>query len=891
MNGNTVVTGSAINGSVGLTEEEVARSREKYGRNAISVAKKHSFWRRFVENMGDPVIKVLICALAVNILFMFRNSDIYETVGIGISVFLATFISTISEHGSEAAFEKLSKSTEKSTTRVLRGGTVREIPSEELVVGDLIYLGAGERIPCDAFVVSGSVSVDQSMMTGESAEIPKSALERGGGSELLPSSRDALLGGCPILSGECSAVVAAVGDGSFLGGISLEIRERTRESPLKLRLTALAKTISRIGYASAAMVAAAYLFKAVVIDSGFHPALISMKLTDVRYIVGELLNALTLGLTVVVVAVPEGLPMMIAVVLSANIKRMVKDNVLVRKPVGIEAAGSMNILFTDKTGTLTEGRLSVSGFILGSGEELSPLPKRKNKEKIYEYIALSGLCNTSSRLGESGIVGGNMTDAALMKNAAALKLDRAVRVTGRIPFDSDKKYSAVRTSGELDTVLVKGAPERLLPFVRYYRDEAGELRVFGRARLERSIFEKCSEGKRVVLLCEGSEMPSARGFGELTLIAAAIISDRPRKSAPSSVEALVSAGIQVVMVTGDSLETAKSIAAACGILTEATPLALDASELHRLGDARLAVLLPRIGVIARALPSDKSRLVRVAEEAGLVVGMTGDGINDAPALRRADIGFAMGEGTQVAKEAGDIVILDGDLASIVRAVLYGRSIFKSIRKFITLQLTMNFSAVAISMIGPFIGYESPVTVVQMLWVNIIMDTLGGLAFAGEAADESAMREKPKKRDEPILCGYMISETVWLGSVTTALSVAFLKLPRIVSSFRYDENDLYLLTAFFAFFIFASVFNCFNARTDSLNILSGIGGNKAFILIMSMVCAVQIAFVYLGGSVLRTAPLTAGELRLALMLALAVFPAELIRKCVLRLLPSGKRMGY
>ena len=304
---------------------------------------------------------------------------------------------------------------------------------------------------------------------------------------------------------------------------------------------------------------------------------------------------------------------------------------------------------------------------------------------------------------------------------------------------------------------------------------------------------------------------------------------------------------------------------------------------------KLGELLPRIGVIARALPADKSRLVRVAQSVGLVVGMTGDGINDAPALRHADIGFAMGAGTQVAREAGDIIIVDNRLSSICRAVLYGRNIFKSIRKFITLQLTMNLCAVGVSMIGPFIGIDAPVTVVQMLWVNLIMDTLGGLAFAGEPALPSCMKERPKRRDEPILNKYMMGQIILLGGFTIALCLAFLKLPAITSLYRPAPDNIYLLTAFFALFIFSSVFNCFNARTDRISLFAGITKNRAFVLIMSAVLAVQLVFVYVGGSVLRTAPLTGKELLITMLLSLLVFPADFLRKLLWRFF-VGKR-GY
>ena len=316
---------------------------------------------------------------------------------------------------------------------------------------------------------------------------------------------------------------------------------------------------------------------------------------------------------------------------------------------------------------------------------------------------------------------------------------------------------------------------------------------------------------------------------------------------------------------------------------------LDGEELSRLSDSQVAEVLPHLAVISRALPTDKSRLVRVAQSLELVVGMTGDGINDAPALKLADIGFSMGGGTDVAKDASDIIILDNNLASIVKAVLYGRNIFKSIRKFITLQLTMNFCAVGISMIGPFIGIDAPVTVVQMLWINIIIDTLGGLAFAGEAPSVLCMKERPKRRDEPILNRYMVNQIVFLGGSTIALCLFFLLSPTVSEHFRYSHDKLYLLTAFFALFIFTSVLNCFNCRSDRMQMLSGISKNVPFILIMLLIVSVQIAFIYLGGTVLRTSPLTLSELKYTLFLSLSVIPAEFVRRAIWRM--RGKKTGF
>jgi calcium-translocating P-type ATPase len=416
----------------------------------------------------------------------------------------------------------------------------------------------------------------------------------------------------------------------------------------------------------------------------------------------------------------------------------------------------------------------------------------------------------------------------------------------------------------------------------------GDCTPFYRYRWEERLQAMTGGGRRVLLIATGS-VDRYRGPTDLTLLCAVTLRDRIRREARPAVETLHRAGIHVVMITGDHRETAQAIARECGILNDRVTLSLTGEELNRMSDLKIRELLPQIGVIARALPTDKSRLVRIAQEADLVVGMTGDGINDAPALRRADIGFAMGNGTQVAKEAGDIIILDNNLSSIVRAVLYGRNIFKSIRKFIVLQLTMNLCAVGVSMICPFMGIDAPVTVVQMLWINMIMDTLGGLAFAGEPPLPSCMEEPPKRRDEPILNFYMLHQIFLLGSFTVGLCLLFLNLPAITVHFRETPDHIYLLTAFFALFIFAGVFNCFNARTDRLNLLAGISGNVVFLLIMAIITVIQVIFVYLGGAVLRTAPLTLEELGVTVLLALAVIPAEFLRKLLWRVF-HGKN-GY
>lgn len=875
-----------MSGGRGLTAAQVRESREKHGENRLTEKRRRGFLRQFWSNLGDPVIRILLCALGVNLLLLTRGGDWIETVGIAVSVFLATFISTLSEYGSEAAFARLSAAGGSGRCRVRRAEGIVELESAEIVVGDIVLIGVGEGIPADGRILVGRVGVDQSAMTGENREIDKHVGTAGDGS---PADPTMLLAGTLVLTGEAEYVVTAVGDATALGGISREVQADTRPSPLKVRLTQLARTISRLGYGAAVLIALAYLVNTFLIDSAFNAELIRLKLADLPYLASHLLHAFTLALTVIVVAVPEGLPMMIAVVLSANIRRMVRDNVLVRKPTGIEAAGSMNLLFTDKTGTLTEGRLSVTA-LLTPGGVFSHLPRGA----VGEALGLHAACNSDAAWGARDLLGGNATDRALGRFVGRRSCPGGVAVRAKIPFDSVRKFSAAAvTRTGRSVTLIKGAPEMLMPHVRDVLTEDGSCSPFDCGAFFARLQELAAGGGRLILLAEaeGNCLAELRrgAFPMLTLHGVLVLRDRLRGEAKRAVRDLRGAGIGVVMITGDSSETGAAIARDCGILGDGRDLVLTGGELARMSDAQITAALPRLGVVARALPSDKSRLVRIAQEADLVVGMTGDGINDAPALRLADIGFALGNGTQVAREAGDIIILDDNLASVVHAVLYGRNIFKSIRKFITLQLTMNFSAVGVSMICPFLGIDAPVTVVQMLWVNLIMDTLGGLAFAGEAALPSLMREPPKRRDEPILCGYMANQIALLGGFTVALCLAFLKLPALTGCFRPAENDLCLMTGFFALFIFAGVLNCFNARTDRLNLFAGLGKNYAFLGIMAAVAAVQIAFVYFGGAVLRTTPLTAMELAVSLGAAALVIPAEFLRKLVWRMM-RGKR-GY
>ena len=848
----------------GLTEKEVAESRRKHGNNEISGAERESFIKLLLSTLGDPIIKILLIALAIKTLFLFQDFDWYETIGIVIAIFLASFISSISEYGSGKAFEKLQEEASKIKTKVKRENKIKEIEIGEVVVGDIISLEAGDEIPADGYILTGNLLVNESNLNGEMKEIKK-------------NNKDELYRSTVVYSGEALMLVTKVGDETVYGKLAKEIHEKTPDSPLKIRLTKLAQQISKLGYIGAVLVTFSYLFSVFVIDNNFNINAIVNDITNFPLVFGHLLHALTLSVTIIVVAVPEGLPMMITLVLSSNMKRMLKSNVLVRKLTGIETAGNINILFTDKTGTITKGKLEVIKVSDVKGHTYTNEKELKSNLPFYKLVKISCQANNSSVYSDDEIVGGNITDRALLGffEKSSLNYEK----TNSIPFSSSNKYSmtTVKINGE-KVNLVKGAPEVIIKNCSHYYDGARKAGFFETEKTLSMINEMAKKGIRVLALATSM---SENKLYKLCLIGFVYIKDEVRPEAIEGLKLINSAYIQTIMITGDNLETAKVIGKEVGLINSNKDIVMTSSEFNRKTDAEMMKILPNLKILARSLPQDKSRLIKIAQAAGLVVGMTGDGVNDAPALKKADVGFAMGSGTEVAKEASDVVILDDNLLSISNAVLYGRTIFKSIRKFIIFQLTINLCAVSISVIGPFIGVETPVTVIQMLWINMVMDTLAGLAFSFEPALKEYMQERPKKKNEQIINTYMKEEILVTGTYSALLCVLFLKLPIFHSIFRDGANDEYLMTAFFGLFIFMGIFNAFNARTHRLNLLAHIAKNKVFLLVIVFILAVQIYLIYYGGSTFRTYGLNLFEFEIMVILAMSVIPIDWARKLLLR----------
>ena len=854
----------------GLNNEEVKENRKKYGSNNISGKNTNTFFNLFIETLGDPIIKILIIALAVKTIFLFKDFDYFETIGIVIAILVASLISAISEYGSNKAFERMQEESSKINVRVRRNKKIIEISIDDIVKNDVIILSSGEKIPADGILIRGKLSVDESSLNGESKEVYKELTK----DINIISDKNKVYRGTTIYDGTAEVLITKVGMDTLYGKMAKELTTGEDISPLKLRLTNLAKIISKIGYIAAILIAISYLFSKIFILNNFNLSII--KAIPLNTIIGYILEAMTLAVSVLVMAVPEGLPMMITLVLSTNSKKMLKNKVLVRKMVGIETAGSLNILFTDKTGTITNGKMEVISILDGSLNEYTNINELLPS---YRQILIDSIIyNNDSEYDSTTnkIIGGNITDKALLSFAGQNKKD-TIKIIDKIMFNSQNKYSiSIIEKNNKKIKLIKGAPDVLLKYTTNYIDENGKSKYLDKEKLMSIIKEKTNKGIRAIAISTSQSIYPTDNIRRNILVGIIFIKDEIRKEARDGLNLIKSAGINTIMVTGDSKETATSIAKEVGIVSNNADVILSSNELSKINGEELKKIIPRLKVVSRALPEDKKRLVLLSKELGLVTGMTGDGVNDCIALKKADVSFAMGSGTEVAKEASDIVILDDNIVSISKAILYGRTIFKNIRKFIIFQLSVNVSAILLALIGPFIGVPSPITVVQMLWINMVMDTLAGLAFSYEVPRIEYMKEPPKKKEENILNKYMINEILSSGLYSLVLCIVFLKLP-IIKSLFVDNN--HFMTSFFCLFIFLATFNAFNARTHRLNIFAHLSENKIFLLIILFIIIVQISITYSGITIFQTTRINIKELLITIVLSFSIIPLDIIRKII------------
>lgn len=866
----------------GLTDSQVQASREKYGSNKMTEQASEGFWEKLKGNFGDPMIKILLVALVINVVFAIMGKASWvETIGIAVAILIATLVSTFSEYRNENAFQALQAEASQIKCKVYRNGEIVEIPIDEIVIGDAVLLQSGDKIPADGIIIDGSIKVDQSVLNGESEEakkVPDEEVKDGDSRDFLHPHK--VFRGAVVCSGNAVMQTTVIGDKTIYGEIAKELQtEEDRDTPLKLKLGKLANQISVFGYAGGGAIAIAFMVQKVIQAGG------AAYFSDVAQIFADLVEAVILAVIIIVMAVPEGLPLMIAIVSAQNMGKMLKENVLVRKNSGIETAGSLNLLMSDKTGTITKGQLEVVVFADGACNEYDSFAKVGASQSLF--LRTSILSNTSAVISGQGekkqAVGGNMTERALLNFVKDAEVNDDIKILNTLPFNSANKFSLAEVKGDVNGTLIKGAPEKIIDKCKYYYDQNGQKQAFDAKTMIAKIDELAVRAIRVLAFAiSDATMPEdSMPGGEWTLVGIVGIRDDVRPESIQAIAQVQQAGVQVIMITGDRKETAVAIAKEAGIIKSDNDVRLTSDELSAMSDEEVKKILPRLRVVARALPTDKSRLVRIAQDLDLVVGMTGDGVNDSPALKKADVGFAMGGGTEVAKEASEIVILDDNFLSIEKAILFGRTIFNSIRKFIIFQLTINVAAVLVSFICPILQIDHPLTITQILWVNLVMDTLAALAFGGEPALQEYMNEKPKRRDEAIVSKYMWSEILTGAFWSFGLSMFFIKSDFMANWFRPDNGvKSYLLTGYFAFFILIAVVNAFNARTPKMNLFDNISGNKGFLKVMGGIALVQIIMTYVGGAVLRCYGLNAKEWLIVLIMALTIIPVDLIRKAII-----------
>lgn len=862
----------------GLTEAQVDKSRQEHGINQLAKKEQESLWSMFIGAFDDIWIKVLCAALALKIALavlgiivpaLAGENDIVEIISIILAIALATGFSTLSEYRNSSRSEALQEEYNKTFAKVMRDGKLLNILTSQIVKGDTVLIQAGDKVPVDGLIFEGNIKVSQAALNGESRDETKTAtttMEEAESTDYASSCK--VFMGSVVTSGEGYMVATVIGDESELGKINKALtddEEEERKDTSSLKLEVVAGGIGKLGVSAAAIAGvlqvALTLFRT---DAAITPVFVVLLIAE----------AVMLMASIVIMAVPEGLPMMNSLVQSMNTESMYKKNILVSHKAAFSDSAYMNVLFSDKTGTITEGNLSLVEFIIGEGKVVDSI---QNKEFI-EAITLNNL----AKISEGKPIGSNNMDRALLAYAMSKGYDGSGNESEKVKeisgFDSEKKCATVTMND--GTVYWKGATENIIDQITHYMLSDGTVKKFTAEDKKAVEVQMLEEAKRTMKLLSVVKIAG----GETILMAVLCLRDNVRTDAIETVEILNNAGIQVVMVTGDAEETAVAIAKEAGILKdEKTDVVLTHEELEKMSDEELKKKLPQLRVVSRAKPLDKKRLVSISQQLENVCGMTGDGVNDAPALKQADIGFAMGDGTAVAQEAGDVVILNNSLTSIKDCVLNSRTMAKSVGKFLIFQLTVNISTLLMNIIAPILGWTEPFSIVQILWINLIMDTLAAMAFGGEPILDRYMNDKPAKRTDNILTTYIKSAIgtsavfITLGSILILENVA--GITDFVTPADCADPELYEKTFMFAFFIYSIIFNSLNTRSERLNVFEHIGENRNFVLVMGAIFVLQTIMIEVGGEVFSTTTLNATALLISMALAVLIIPVDMVRKMI------------
>ena len=869
INENICMTGTTNDyRHVGLTDEQVRKSRTEYGVNLLTPPKRPSLWKLYLEKFEDPVVRVLLVAAFFSLVISIIENEYAETIGIIAAILLATGIGFFFEYDANKKFDLLNAVSEDTLVKVMRNGHVQEIPRKEVVVGDIVLLETGEEVPADGVLLEAvSLQVNESNLTGEPV-VSKTVVEADFDEEATYAS-NRVLRGTTVVDGHAVMQVECVGDATEIGKVARQSTEQSEEqTPLNIQLTRLANLIGKIGFTVAGVAFAVFFIKDVILFydfSSFH------TFRDWMPAIQATLRYFMMAVTLIVVAVPEGLPMSVTLSLALNMRRMLATNNLVRKMHACETMGAITVICTDKTGTLTQNLMQVHEASFYGLKK----PGNLGEDDLSGLIAEGISANSTAFLeetqpGEKPKGVGNPTEVALLLwlNAQGrdyLKLREEAQVVEQLTFSTERKYMATLVESPLlgkKVLYVKGAPEIVLGKCREVwldgqRMDAGEYRPQVEAQLlayQNMAMRTLGFAFKVVETQEEIDMKQLDG---LTFLGVAAISDPIRPDVPAAVQKCQSAGIGIKIVTGDTPGTATEIARQIGLWKpeDTDRNRITSVEFAALTDEEALERVMDLKIMSRARPTDKQRLVQLLQQKGAVVAVTGDGTNDAPALNHAQVGLSMGTGTSVAKEASDITLLDDSFNSIGTAVMWGRSLYKNIQRFIVFQLTINFVALFIVLLGSLVGTDLPLTVTQMLWVNLIMDTFAALALASIPPSASVMQEKPRKRTD-----FIISKAMQLNIFGVGLLFASVLMGMLIYFETADGTPLTVreLTIFFTFFVMLQFWNLFNARvfgtTDSA--FKGITKSYGMELIVLAILGGQFLIVQWGGAVFRTEPLDA-----------------------------------
>lgn len=853
---------------VGLTDEQVRKSRDEHGVNLLTPPKRPSLWKLYLEKFEDPVVRVLLVAALFSLIISIVENEYAETIGIIVAILLATGIGFFFEYDAGKKFDLLNAVNEETLVKVIRNGHVQEIPRKDVVVGDIVVLETGEEVPADGELLEAiSLQVNESNLTGEPV-VAKTTVEADFDEEATYAS-NRILRGTTVVDGHGTMRVEAVGDATEIGKVARQSTEQNTEpTPLNIQLTKLANLIGKIGFSVAGLAFLIFFVKDVVLVydfSSFH------TFRDWLPVLQATLQYFMMAVTLIVVAVPEGLPMSVTLSLALNMRRMLSTNNLVRKMHACETMGAITVICTDKTGTLTQNLMQVhepNFYGLKNNGQLG--------NDDLSKLVMEGISANSTAFLEEEVTGekpkgvGNPTEVALLlwlnsQGCDYLALREKATVIDQLTFSTERKFMATLVQSPLigkKVLYVKGAPEIVLGKCKDVmldgkRVDAVEYRSTVEAQLlnyQNMAMRTLGFAFKIVDDAEASDCVSLVAENDLSFLGVVAISDPIRPDVPAAVAKCQSAGIGVKIVTGDTPGTATEIARQIGLWKP------EDTEKNRITGAAFAELtdeeaLDRVmdlKIMSRARPTDKQRLVQLLQQKGAVVAVTGDGTNDAPALNHAQVGLSMGTGTSVAKEASDITLLDDSFNSIGTAVMWGRSLYKNIQRFIVFQLTINFVALFIVLLGSLVGTTLPLTVTQMLWVNLIMDTFAALALASIPPSESVMKEKPRKSTDFIITKSMRYYILGMGSAFLVLLMGMLFW------FNSEEGGMttYRLTVFFTFFVMLQFWNLFNARVfgTSDSAFKGISKSYGMELIILAILGGQILIVQFGGAVFRTVPL-------------------------------------